>query len=164
MQKITCILLMSVMLFVLPTFSYAATFESFLEDIGMVLFIEAFVTIHMSIFVLFPLACILNKNKVAKTFWMMFFIRIVVLLYFDFFVSTAIAMVDFFAVFIGAFIIVPLAAIIKFKIDKKKREIDDASLNSIFVKEKKEHKEEAIIEESVFEEFIDTNDDPITRY
>ena len=31
--------------------------------IGMAIFMEAFVTIHMSVFVLFPLAGIINKNK-----------------------------------------------------------------------------------------------------
>ena len=47
-----------------------ALVESEFDDIGlgMAIFMEAFVSIHMSVFVLFPLAGIINKNKVTETF------------------------------------------------------------------------------------------------
>lgn len=71
--------------------------------------VEAFVSIHMSLFVLMPLSKILSKGNSKKMFWKLFGIRAGILLFFDFFVTTNIAMVDFIAVFIGGFLIVPLS-------------------------------------------------------
>lgn len=71
--------------------------------------VEAFVSIHMSLFVLMPLSKILSKDNSKKMFWKLFGIRAAILLFFDFFVTTNIAMVDFIAVFIGGFLIVPLS-------------------------------------------------------
>lgn len=80
----------------------------------MALFMEAFISIHMSIFVLLPLSKMLSKpENSTRNFWILFFIRVVVLLFFDFFVTPLIAVVDFLAVFIGAFIIVPIVAKMK---------------------------------------------------
>ena len=71
---------------------------------------EAFVSIHMSIFVLNPLSKIISKDNSKKTFWILFGIRVAILLFFDLFITTGIALVDFIAVFIGAFILVPIAS------------------------------------------------------
>ena len=66
---------------------------------------EAFVSIHMSLFVLMPLSKRISKDNSKKTFWILFGIRVAILLFFDFFVTTNIAIVDFAAVFVGAFIL-----------------------------------------------------------
>ena len=77
-------------------------------SIWVAIFMEAFVSIHMSLFVLNPLANIISKENSKKTFWILFSIRAAILLFFDFFVTTSIAIVDFFSVFIGAFILIPV--------------------------------------------------------
>ena len=69
---------------------------------------EAFVTIHMSVFVLFPLAGIINKNKTVKTFIVLFCIRLVTLIIGNTINHTMMMIIDFMAVFFGAFIIVPI--------------------------------------------------------
>ena len=76
---------------------------------GMTLFMEAFVTIHMSVFVLLPLSKLISKDNSRKIFWTLFGVRIAILLFFDFFITTGIAIVDFIAVFVGAFIVTPIA-------------------------------------------------------
>ena len=62
---------------------------------GMTLFMEAFVTIHMSVFVLLPLSKLISKDNSRKIFWTLFGVRIAILLFFDFFITTGIAIVDF---------------------------------------------------------------------
>lgn len=76
---------------------------------AMALFMEAFVSIHMSLFVFLPLSKMISKEKSGKVFWGLFGIRIAILLYFDFFITTGIAIVDFIAVFVGAFTVIPLS-------------------------------------------------------
>lgn len=76
------------------------------------IFMEAFVTIHMSMFVLKPLSVILGKENDKNLFWIMFLFRIVILLFFDLFVTPSIAFIDFILVFIGAFIVVPICALL----------------------------------------------------
>lgn len=83
--------------------------------LAMALLMEAFISIHMSVFVLLPLAAIFKPDKKGLVFWILFSIRIAILLFFDFFVTTNIAVLDFFAVFVGAFIIVPISSIKTFK-------------------------------------------------
>lgn len=90
-------------------------------DLPLALGMEAFVSIHMSVFVLSPLSSIIAdrfmKDK-KKVFWSMFFIRVAILLIFDFFITTGIALIDFFAVFIGAFTLVPLSIFFNLRKDK----------------------------------------------
>lgn len=88
----------------------SAIVESEFDDIGlgMAIFMEAFVSIHMSVFVLFPLAGIINKNKVPQTFAVLFGIRLVILIIGDIIAPGIMAIIDFMAVFFGAFVIVPL--------------------------------------------------------
>lgn len=66
-------------------------------------------TIHMSVFVLLPLSKLISKDNSRKIFWALFGVRIAILLFFDFFITTGIAIVDFMAVFVGAFIVTPIA-------------------------------------------------------
>ena len=61
---------------------------------------EAFMSIHMSLFVLSPLSKIISKENSQKIFWILFVIRVVILLFFDIFITPRIALFDFFAVFI----------------------------------------------------------------
>jgi hypothetical protein len=66
---------------------------------------EAFISIHMSLFVLIPFSKIISSENYKKVFVILFLIRAVILLYFDFCITTNIAIIDFIAVFIGAFTI-----------------------------------------------------------
>ena len=84
-------------------------FEEF--PLGMALFMEAFCSIHMSVFVLMPLSQIFFKDNHKKAFITMFAIRAVFLLTFNF-ITTYIAIVDFLLVFLGAFVVVPVSALI----------------------------------------------------
>lgn len=82
-------------------------------SIGEALFMEAFVSIHMTAFVLYPMAKMLAKEGNEKRLAVIFFIiRAAILLYFDFFVTPFIAIADFIGVFVGGFIIVPITAAI----------------------------------------------------
>ena len=125
MKKILSLFLI-ISLFLIPTFSYAYDYyeddEYYYEDdyyegeempMSAVLFMEAFVTMHMSAFVLMPMAYLVEKENPQKMFWFFFIARIVLLLYFDFYVSKMVCIVDFFAVFVGAFIIVPITGVIQ---------------------------------------------------
>jgi len=76
------------------------------------LFIEAFISIHMSLFVLLPLARIRTDVDYRRVFWKYFNIRMFILLICDFFVTPYVCALDFFAIFIGGFIIVPISGFI----------------------------------------------------
>ena len=90
--------------------------------IGVALFIEAFVTIHMTVFVILPLSRLLPLEDSSKAFWMLFISRVVFLLFCDFFVTPNVFILDFLSVFIGAFIVVPIVAVAK-----RKDKIDNSS-------------------------------------
>ena len=72
------------------------------------IFVEAFCTIHMTVFVLLPISKMLDPDKNKNLFKKLFIGRIIFLLFYDIFIGTYIAMVDFFMIFLGAFIIVPI--------------------------------------------------------
>lgn len=110
-DKIKKILFLQLLL--MPTMVFA----DFGEDmtLGSALFMEAFVSIHMSVFVFLPLSRIYSKENSKKLFWTLFFIRVAILLIFDFFITPSIATIDFYAVFIGCFIVVPISLFIKRK-------------------------------------------------
>lgn len=96
-------------LMMMPSIVFASNGEgSFPLEIALVM--EAFVSIHMSLFVLIPLSKIISKDNSKQVFWILFGIRAVVLLFCDFFVTPGIAIVDFISVFIGAFIVIPIGA------------------------------------------------------
>ena len=121
------LLLMS--LFLIPSSVLASSgVES--SSIFSAILMEAFMSIHMSTFVLLPLSKLISENNSKKTFWILFAIRAGVLLFFDFFYPEYIAMIDFILVFVGAFTIYPIfTAINKEKADKNK-----LILNSIISK------------------------------
>lgn len=79
-------------------------------EFGMAIMMEAFCSIHMSVFVLMPLSKIISKDNDKKVFITLFVIRVIILLIGDVFVPMFMAMLDFFSVFVGAFIIVPISA------------------------------------------------------
>ncbi len=121
-------LLLITLLFI-PTLVLAETFEEefpIYAAIGM----EAFVSIHMSVFVLWPISCMIAPNNKKQLFIILFVIRAIILLYCDFFVTTSVALIDFFAVFIGAFILVPITAVIT-KRSPFGTEIPNVKLNSM---------------------------------
>lgn len=75
---------------------------------------EIFNTIHMSLFVFLPLSKLLSNDS-KKLFKQLFGYRALILLLFDLFITPSIALLDFAALFIGAFIVVPVVAIKKKK-------------------------------------------------
>ena len=81
-------------------------------DIYEAVSMELFTSIHMSLFVLLPISAMLFKSNFKKAFIVLFTIRAAILLFCDFFVTPNIATFDFIMVFIGAFIVVPIIAII----------------------------------------------------
>ena len=101
------------MLLLFPTMVSASDGDSSSFPVGVAIGMEAFVSIHMSLFVLMPLANIFDPDKSKKLFMKLFVGRIIILLIFDFFITPSIAIVDFIAVFIGAFLVVPITAKIK---------------------------------------------------
>lgn len=86
-----------------------------MEDfpITAMLFMEAFISIHMSVFVLFPLANIINKGKKNQIFCILFVIRVIYLIIGDITIGGAMAIIDFISVFFGAFILIPVLSWIK---------------------------------------------------
>lgn len=98
-----------IMLLLFPTIVFASSGNDEMA-ITMALAMEAFVTIHMTIFVLLPLANTFDPDKSKKLFKKLFIGRIIILLIFDFFITPYIAIIDFFGVFIGAFLVVPIAS------------------------------------------------------
>ena len=74
---------------------------------------ESLITIFMSIFVLLPLAEIFSKDNSEKLFWIIFAIRLGILLYCYFFVSEDIIIYDIIAFFIGIIVVVPVCSKIK---------------------------------------------------
>lgn len=122
MKKISKYLLM-ISVLLLPNLVFASSGENDFP-IGMAIGMEAFVSIHMSLFVLKPLSDMFSKENSKKTFWTLFSIRAGVLLFCDFFVTPYIAIVDFVSVFAGAFLIVPISAIItKTKINGRSNQV-----------------------------------------
>ena len=102
-----------IMLLLFPTIVLASDGDSSSFPIGMAIGMEVFVSIHMSVFVLLPLANIFDPDKSKKLFMKLFVGRIIFLLIFDFFITPSIAILDFIAVFIGVFLVVPITAKIK---------------------------------------------------
>ena len=121
--------LLIILLLFIPTVVLA---KNSLEDgglpLGVALFMEAFVSIHMSVFVLKPLSEIFGKENSKQLFWTLFIIRALILISCDILFTTMIALVDFFAVFIGAMIIVPICAwITKTPLDNGSNQVIDSS-------------------------------------
>ena len=74
---------------------------------------QLFTTIHMSIFVFFPIANVLSEEGELKSLFIKLFVtRAIILLVFDLFIPEVMTAIDFFAIFIGAFIAVPICSVI----------------------------------------------------
>ncbi len=123
-------MLLIISLLLMPTVVFASNGDDNIS-VAIALGMEAFISIHMSLFVLKPLSEIYSKENHKKTFWTLFAIRVVFLLFFDFFVSPYIAIFDFFAVFVGAFIVVPIcSAAKKTPIDGKSNQVTETISSS----------------------------------
>lgn len=114
---------LNLLLLLCPKLVYASNGEF---SVLIAIFVEAFVTIHMSIFVLYPIANLLSEEP-KKLFLKLFIIRIAILLFFDLFITTNIAIIDFILVFIGAFIVVPILSLITKKSAYGKNSISSSS-------------------------------------
>ena len=108
MKKIRSILIILTIIFI-PNITFASNGSTEIVPLSIALMMEAFVSIHMSVFVLLPLSKLISSDKSTKTFWILFVSRIAILLIFDFFITTSIMLVDFILVFVGAFIILPIS-------------------------------------------------------
>ncbi len=111
MKRKNLFLMLTILL--LPTIVLASDGSVSNFPIGIAIGMEAFVSIHMSVFVLLPLANIFDPDKSKKLFIKLFVGRIIILLIFDLFITPDIAIVDFISVFVGAFLIVPIISSIK---------------------------------------------------
>lgn len=98
------------LLCLIPSFVLANNGTS-VFPVSYAIFMELFVTIHMTAFVLTPLSKMFGGSKSKELFNILFIGRILLLIYFDFFVSPIVAVADFLAVFLGAFIVVPFSSI-----------------------------------------------------
>lgn len=98
-----------VMLLLFPSLVYAGTGDNQFPR-SFAIGLEAFVTLHMSLFVFLPFANLFDPDKSKKLFMKLFIGRITILLIFDFFITPSIAIVDFLAVFVGAFLVVPITS------------------------------------------------------
>lgn len=109
MKKNNRLLLVSLLL--MPVIVFAKIEETM--PIAVAIFMEAFITIHMSLMVLRPLSEIFTKDAVSakKLFWKLFFLRVGFLLFCDIFITPSVAFVDFFAVFAGIFLVIIASAI-----------------------------------------------------
>lgn len=95
---------------------------------------EAFISIHMSVFVLIPLAKLINRKKQAKIFFLLFMIRVIYLVIGDFIVPGITAIADFLSMFFGTFVIIPILTAFKetiFKSSNTFREYDEADYSKL---------------------------------
>lgn len=103
-----------VLLSLMPSFVFAS--PGFSLTFGEAFFIENFMTIFMSFFVIYPIAKACAKyGEVKSLFIKLFVIRYALLIFFDLFITPNVAIWDFALVFIGTFIIAPLVTIISRK-------------------------------------------------
>ncbi len=100
------LLLITLLLSPITVFASSSSSEF---TIGSALLMEAFCSIHMSVFVLMPLSKIFCPANSKRCFLTLFIIRAVILLIFDIFITPMICIIDFISIFIGAFLIVPIS-------------------------------------------------------
>lgn len=118
------LLLMS--LFLIPS-SVLASSGAEPASIITAILMEAFISIHMSAFVLSPLSQLISENNSKKIFRTLFTIRAGVLLFFDFFYSMDVAYIDFICLIVGIFTIYPIFV----NINRKKEEKNKLIINSV---------------------------------
>ncbi len=112
--KVKYMLLLGLLL--IPSFVMAKDISS-VDSMGEVIMMEGFVTIHMTVFFHIPMSLALAKLFPGKkAFWAIFpcFVvgRIIVLLIGNATLGMGMAIVDFFTVFVGTFILVPITFVI----------------------------------------------------
>ena len=109
MKMIKKILLLS--LLVMPIV-VLATGEDLGESLGL-LIMPAFISIHMTLFVLVPLAQTFSGPEEYKgTVKLLFVTRIIILAVLYILIGNVAFFLDFFAVFLGAFLVVPIVCAI----------------------------------------------------
>jgi len=116
--------------------------DDFGLPISVAIFMELFCSIHMSVFVLFPLAEIINPKKKTSIFCRLFALRFVIL-FIGNFINPAIAMIDFFAIFIGAFIVIPVLIGLKKErgTEEEKQKVDKVDYQDKLKKKRNEYEE-----------------------
>lgn len=124
MKKAKIISILSLLL--LPAFVYASDGSEPLDSIIFLIFIEAFITPHVSLFVLSPLTKIISPANSKKLFWELFIARIIILLIGNL-INPLIFAIDFIGLFIGAFLVVPLATAINAIVRKGKTPLQAAN-------------------------------------
>ena len=108
MKLIKKILLLSLTL--IPVIVLADTAEN-IELLPEILIAPAFVSIHMTIFVLTPIAQIFSGPEEYKdTVKVLFITRLIIIFGLILLFGEIAVMIDFFAVFLGAFLVVPIVA------------------------------------------------------
>ena len=124
MKKKKILLLFLLILLIIPGIAFASggsdgdDGSNRVSTLVFVIAIEAFCSIHISLFVLKPISELFINHDPKKVFWILFAIRAAILLIFDFFITPAIAMVDFFLIFIGGFVVVPISKSIANRLPK----------------------------------------------
>ena len=108
----------------MPTLVFASSTDNAFP-VELAIIMESFVSIHMSLFVIKPLSNLISRENSNKVFWILFILRAIFLILFDFFVAPSIAIFDFLMVFVGVFLIVPIFSAIK----KQNPYINDKSMN-----------------------------------
>ena len=114
---IISLLLLLIMIFV----------SGYVNDFSFVFYfvMETFTSIIISIFVLKPLAEMFSKENSKNTFWTLFAIRALLLMFCYFYITPLIEIIDFFSIFFGAFIIVPFfTSIIKTSINGNSSQVE----------------------------------------
>ena len=111
-------ILLSISLLLLPIIAFANgngtnNFMGFLGTIG-------FISIHSSIFLLSPLSKIISQDNHKKAFWILFIVRIAVLLILYSIIGLGTIVIDFISVFVGGFIVVPISLAVD---SKRKRNL-----------------------------------------
>lgn len=128
MKKYKIFSILSVL--IMPTIVFASSGNDELS-IFTAIMIEAFVSIHMSLFVLKPLSEIISKGNSKETFIGLFIARIIILLIFDLFITPYIAVFDFIFLFIGFIVILPMiSGITRVKNGLVMQKIDDKSVQT----------------------------------
>ena len=100
--------------------------------LSIALFMEAFITIHMTIFVIRPFSEIFtcDSEKQKSLFWKIFLARILILGIADIIGFLEICFIDFIMVFVGAFILVPISGLIKNK--KANKDIETYTNSDVY--------------------------------
>lgn len=86
---------------------------------------ELFCSIHMSVFVLMPLARFISSKNWGKTFGILFGIRAIILIIGDIIAPMAMAVLDFISIFLGAFVLMPIINGAKIAHKNQYIELDD---------------------------------------